>query len=72
MDDTPMPVKQPGDMLTPKEVAAENKLSEKTLANWRSTGEGPRYVRFGKRAIRYRRADVEAFIAAGNAGEVAA
>jgi predicted DNA-binding transcriptional regulator AlpA len=30
---------------------------------WRGTGDGPRFVRLGHRTIRYRLADVEAFIA---------
>ncbi len=56
-----------GDILSPKEVAAEYRIAERTLANWRSKGEGPRYEKFGKRAVRYRRADLEAFIVGGEA-----
>lgn len=33
----------------------------KTLARWRWTGEGPRFVRMGKH-VRYRRSDVLAWI----------
>lgn len=29
--------------LTPKEVAARLKVSEKTLSAWRQSGEGPRF-----------------------------
>lgn len=67
---TPQSVKHPGDILTPKEVATGWQLSERTLANWRAKGEGPRFVKLGKRAVRYRRVDVEAFIA-GDAGKAA-
>lgn len=61
----PKPASQSGDVLIPKEVAAEYRLAERTLANWRAKGEGPRFLKLGKRAVRYRRADVEAFIAGG-------
>ncbi len=58
-----------GDILTPREVATEYRLAERTLANWRAKkGEGPRFLKFGKRLVRYKRADVEAFIA-GDADE---
>ena len=72
MSDSPteQPVKQPGDILTPKEVAAEYRLAERTLANWRALKQGPRFLKFGARMVRYRRADVEAFIA-GDAGKAA-
>ncbi|WDS35853.1 helix-turn-helix domain-containing protein [Pseudoxanthomonas sp.] len=53
------------DILTPKQVAAEYQLSERTLANWRSLQKGPRFLKFGERSVRYRRADLEAFIAGG-------
>ena len=34
-----------------------------TLANWRSEGRGPRYIKCGATVL-YREADVEAFLAA--------
>jgi hypothetical protein len=43
-------------------VAKEWGFSEVTLRKWRITGDGPRFVRLG-RAIRYRKADLEAFLA---------
>lgn len=62
----------PDDLLTEREVADRLRVSEKTLQNWRWCGEGgPRAIKLGKRAVRYRRADVEAFIEAGSTGEVA-
>lgn len=35
-----------------------------TLQWWRTTGRGPRYVKIGRK-VYYRRADLDAFIAAG-------
>ncbi|MFT4255635.1 MAG: helix-turn-helix domain-containing protein [Pseudoxanthomonas sp.] len=62
---TQQPAKMPGDILTPREVAKEWRIAERTLANWRAKGIGPKALKFGARAVRYRRADVEAFIAGG-------
>lgn len=49
--------------LTPKELAARLRMSEAQLANWRSQGKGPAYIRGestgDKATIRYRLADVE-------------
>lgn len=60
----------PEDLLTEREVADRLRVSEKTLQNWRWAGEGgPRAIKLGKRAVRYRRADVEAFIEAGLTGK---
>lgn len=44
--------KGPKDYLSPAELAARLGLSEKTLANWRALGQGPRWIRIG-RSIRY-------------------
>lgn len=39
-------------LLTPDYVACELlKISEKTLANWRSSGEGPPFTKVGKRVL---------------------
>lgn len=49
--------------LTPAEAAAYLRMSEGTLANWRSRGTGPRYViMVGK--VRYAAADLVAWMAA--------
>lgn len=61
----------PADLLSEIEVAASLSVAIPTLRNWRWRGEGPRFVKLGKRAVRYRRADVDAFIAAGMSGEAA-
>lgn len=61
----------PADLLDEREVADALHVAVNTLRNWRWKGEGPRAVKLGKRAVRYRRADVEAFIEAGLSGEAA-
>jgi hypothetical protein len=45
--------------LTPAELCAWYKatITEKTLANWRSRGEGPSYIKLGGKVV-YRLADV--------------
>lgn len=54
------------ELLTPAEAAGVLRLSEKTLANWRSkgTGYGPTYRKVGGR-VRYMYRDVTGFIEAG-------
>lgn len=52
------------DLLNQKQLAQRWTLSERTLERWRSTGEGPVYVKLGY-AVRYRLADIEAFEQAG-------
>lgn len=38
-------------------------LSYQTLANWRTAGTGPRFTRLNGRMIRYRRSDLQAWLA---------
>jgi predicted DNA-binding transcriptional regulator AlpA len=52
----------PTELLTDLEVAGALKMSRQTLANWRSDGRGPRFVKIGPRIVRYHRADLEAWI----------
>lgn len=53
------------ELLTPREVAQLTKLSERTLANHRWQGIGPRFTKLspgrGGR-VRYRRRDVEQWV----------
>lgn len=49
--------------MTTQEVAAYLGIAVATLEGWRQRGEGPPFLQFG-RAIRYARADVEAYEAA--------
>ncbi len=50
------------DLMTANQLATEFHISIPTLARWRMEREGPPYVRVG-RSIRYRRGDVEAWLA---------
>lgn len=61
----------PADLLAENEAAAALAVAVHTLRNWRWKGEGPRFVKVGKRAVRYRRADLAAFVEAGTSGKVA-
>lgn len=62
---------QPGDLLTEREAAAILGVQVATLSNWRWHRTGPRFVKIGKRCVRYPRADLEAFIEAGAADRAA-
>lgn len=57
-------VLEAGALLDEKELSALLRLSVKTLKNWRSLGQGPTYVKLGKRAVRYHASAVQAFITA--------
>jgi len=46
--------------LLPKEAADRLRVSVGTLANWRVSGEGPRFVKFGRRVL-YPVPELEAF-----------
>ncbi len=48
-------------------LAARLVISRSTLQSWRYTGRGPRWIKLG-RLIRYRLADVDAFLAANTRG----
>lgn len=56
------------DLLTPEEFAAMIGLSPRTIANWRSNGRGPKYLKLGpeppagkqdRRPVLYERAVAE-------------
>ena len=52
------------ELLTQDQVAELLGVTKGTLANWRTSGLGPRYFKpIGK--VKYRKSDVEAFIDAG-------
>jgi DNA-binding transcriptional MerR regulator len=53
--------------LTPGEVAQTFDVTERTLEYWRYSGRGPAFVRVGKR-VRYRPADLEAYLQANRQG----
>ncbi len=50
-------------LLDEKQLANFFGLKPKTLAMWRSRGTGPKFVRLANQSIRYRREDVEAYLA---------
>jgi predicted DNA-binding transcriptional regulator AlpA len=39
-----------------------------TLANWRTRGEGPPYVKLGKASVRYDRGDIDGYLKARRVG----
>lgn len=51
-------------LLTTTEAAACLNVSPKTMAYWRTTGDGPTFARLGVRSVRYRREDLLAYVAA--------
>ena len=59
------------ELMTEKEVAQFLKVSVNTLRNYRSLGIGPLFVKLG-RSVRYRMADVLAWVNGKGGGTVAA
>ncbi|MFA6010352.1 MAG: helix-turn-helix domain-containing protein [Desulfobacteraceae bacterium] len=53
---------QSSEILTEKEAAKVLSLSVFTLRNRRCQRQKPDYLKYGGRAVRYRRSDLEAFI----------
>lgn len=50
-------------LLSPAAVAEMLGVAERTLERWRITGDGPRFVKLSRKAVRYCAKDVAAFIA---------
>lgn len=48
-------------LLVEEEVRNELQLADGTLASWRNRGRGPTWIRVGG-LVRYRRADVDAWL----------
>lgn len=46
--------------LTPQETAARLRTTIGTLSNWRVRGEGPRFIKLGRKVL-YPLAEIEAF-----------
>jgi predicted DNA-binding transcriptional regulator AlpA len=63
---TPVDKLAAGFLLSDIEVAALLGVSVDTVRNWRWRGGGPRFVKLGARAVRYRPEDVRAFINGGS------
>lgn len=55
---------QPTELLTPTEAANSLRTTVKALSVFRCRGTGPRFVKAGRKVL-YRRADLDAYIAAG-------
>ncbi len=56
----------PGDLdvlLRQEDAARILDLTPRALEAWRHKGGGPRYIRISARCVRYRRADLQAWIA---------
>jgi hypothetical protein len=51
-----------GTLLTPSQAADILAVKVNVLERWRSTGEGPRFVRLSRKSIRYRAVDLSAFV----------
>ena len=49
--------------LTTSELCIDYLVAPRTAARWRTTGEGPPFVRIGPRKVIYRKADIEAWLA---------
>lgn len=49
-------------LLNEKQAAAYLNLTPRALQMWRHKGDGPKYVRISKRAVRYRMEDLIAFV----------
>lgn len=52
-----------GSLLTPKETSELLCVPEGTLAQWRSQRRGPAFLKLEDRLVRYRRSDLEHYIA---------
>lgn len=55
------PVEPLGSLLSPADVGRLLKIPVGTLANWRSGGKGPAFIRIG-RHVRYRAPDLQRWI----------
>jgi hypothetical protein len=50
------------EVVTPSKLAQEWETTEAALAQLRSRGRGPKFIRAGARRILYRRSDIRAFL----------
>jgi excisionase family DNA binding protein len=55
-------------LLTVEDAAARLKISKHTLNRWRMTGEGPPFIKYGPRLVRYREGALEAWADARTRG----
>jgi predicted DNA-binding transcriptional regulator AlpA len=52
-------------MLTTEDLVTILGVTPQTIRRWREAGQMPQPVRFGRRVIRWRQADIDAWLAAG-------
>jgi predicted DNA-binding transcriptional regulator AlpA len=50
-------------LLRPEDTAEVTGLSVETLAQWRSQGKGPPYVKISRNCVRYRQCDLDGWLA---------
>lgn len=60
----------PAELMDEPTLASRLGVSRSTLQSWRYTGRGPQFIKLG-RMIRYRTADVDAYLRANTRGKVA-
>ncbi len=58
-----MEVKDLEKMMTAKEVSNYLRISEAALYAYRCSGTGPNYIRLNDRLVRYRKSDVDKWLA---------
>lgn len=58
------------DLIDEVELAVRLGVSRSTLQSWRYEGRGPRFIKLG-RLVRYRNADINAYLKAQTRGKVA-
>lgn len=66
------PAQSPDDLLPDTEAAKYLNVAIQTVRNWRWKRTGPKWSRIGQRIIRYRRRDLDDFIARGASEQDAA
>ena len=54
-------MRNPTDLLTTEEAARYLRLSPRTLERYRVTGEGPRFLKIGRRVL-YRQSDLDEWL----------
>jgi predicted DNA-binding transcriptional regulator AlpA len=58
---TPASAKTSEILLTEGQFSDRYQIPQRTLQRWRSSGDGPLFVRIGPRCVRYRQSDIEAW-----------
>lgn len=57
------------ELLTTKAAAKYLCVSPQTLEKWRSQKRGPHFFKLGKKAVRYQKSDLTAFMFGGKDGD---